>query len=127
MKLFGREPVVVLGAIAVFLKLLAGYGFNVSETQQTLINTFLAVGVGVISAIVLKNGAVYAALLQFSSAALALFVGFGLDVSTEQQAGWMAFVSAVLAVIERREVTAPVPETRLEKSSPVKASAVRGV
>ncbi|MFD5899048.1 hypothetical protein [Streptomyces sp. NPDC060366] len=127
MKLFGREPVVVLGAVAVFLKLLAGNGVNVSETQQTLINAFLACAVAVASAVVLKNGAVYAALLQFSSAALALFVGFGLDMSTEQQAGWMAFVSAVLAVVERREVTAPVAETRLEKSSPVKASAVRGV
>lgn len=127
MKIFGREPVVILGAIAVFLKLLSGYGIEVSETQQTLINTFLAVAVAVASAVVLKNGAVYAALLQLSSAALALFVGFGLDMSTEQQAGWMAFVSAVLAVIERREVTAPVPETVLEQSSPVKARAISGV
>lgn len=127
MKLFGREPVVVLAAIAVFLKLLAGYGINVSETQQTLINAFLSCAVAVASAVVLKNGAVYAALLQLSSAALALFVGFGLDMSTEQQAGWMAFVSAVLAVVERREVTAPVASTGLEESSPVKASAVRSV
>lgn len=123
MKLFGREPVVILGAFAVFLKLLAGYGIQVSETQQTLINTFLACAVAVASAVVLKNGALYAALLQLASAGLALFVGFGLDMTVEQQAGWMAFVSAVLVVIERPAVEAPLPTTRVEQTSPVKTSA----
>ncbi|WP_406078773.1 hypothetical protein OG337_29165 [[Kitasatospora] papulosa] len=123
MRIFGREPVVILGAIAVLLKLLAGYGIQVSETQQTLINTFLACAVAVASAVVLKNGALYAALLQLASAGLALFVGFGLDMTTEQQAGWMAFVSAVLVVIERPTVEAPVPTTRVEQSSPVKTAA----
>ncbi|MEU7736595.1 hypothetical protein AB0B51_26410 [Streptomyces griseus] len=126
MRIFGREPVTILAAVAVLLKLLAGYGIQVSETQQTLINTFLACAVAVASAVVLKNGALYAALLQLSSAGLALFVGFGLDMTTEQQAGWMALVSAVLAVVERGEVTAPVPSTRLEETSPVKPVALGG-
>ncbi|GGP66998.1 MULTISPECIES: hypothetical protein [Streptomyces] len=123
MRIFGREPVTILGATAVLLKLLAGYGIQVSETQQTLIDTFLACAVAVASAIVLKNGALYAALLQAASAGLALFVGFGLDMTTEQQAGWMAFVSAVLIVIERPAVEAPVPTTRVEQTSPVKQQA----
>ncbi|MER5815468.1 hypothetical protein [Streptomyces californicus] len=123
MKIFGREPVVILGAIAVLLKLLAGYGIQVTETQQTLINTFLACAVAVTSAIVLKNGALYAALLQAASAGLALFVGFGLNMTAEQQAGWMALVSAVLIVIERPAVEAPVPTTRVEQTSPVKQQA----
>ncbi|WP_405461713.1 hypothetical protein OG786_29575 [Streptomyces sp. NBC_00101] len=123
MKIFGREPVVILGAIAVFLKLLAGYGIEVSETQQTLINTLLACIVAVASAVVLRTGAVYAALLQLASAGLALFVGFGLDMSTEQQAGWMALVSAVLVVIERPAVEAPLPSTSVEQSSPIKTAA----
>ncbi|MEU2996931.1 hypothetical protein ABZ684_05040 [Streptomyces sp. NPDC006995] len=123
MRIFGREPVTILGAIAVLLKLLAGYGIQVSETQQTLINTFLACAVAVASAVVLKNGALYAALLQAASAGLALFVGFGLDMTTEQQAGWMAFVSAILVVIERPAVEAPVPTIRVEQASPVKNAA----
>ncbi|MGA4867552.1 hypothetical protein ACPB9J_33500 [Streptomyces lavendulocolor] len=120
MKIFGREPVVILAAIAVFLKLLAAYGIEITETQQTLLNTFLACGVAVVSAIVLKSGAVYAAILQLSGAALALFLGFGLEMSAEQQAGWMSIVAAVLAVVEHREVEAPVPSTRLERTSVVK-------
>jgi hypothetical protein len=123
MKIFGREPVVILGAIAVFLKLLAGYGLEVSETQQTLINTVLACAVAVASAVVLKNGAVYAALLQLASAGLALFVGFGLDLSGEQQAGWMALVSAILVIIERPAVEAPLPSTAVEQTSPLKTVA----
>ncbi|MER5903048.1 hypothetical protein ABT150_23565 [Streptomyces mirabilis] len=122
MKIFGREPVVILAAIAVFLKLLAAYGVGVTETQQTLINTALACTVAIASAIVLKTGAVYAAILQFAQAALALFVGFGLDLSAQQQAGWMSLVAAALAVIEHPAVTAPVPSVRLEQSSPVKST-----
>lgn len=121
MKTFGREPVYLLGAIAIALKLAAAYGLNVSETQQTLINTFLSCIVAVASAIVLKTGAAGAAILQLASAGLALFVGFGLDLSAEQQAGWMSLVAAVLAIVEHREVEAPVSSLPVEQSSPVKS------
>ncbi len=119
MKVFGREPVYILAVIAIALKLAAAYGLDVSENQQTLINTVLSCIVAVASAVVLKTGAAGAAILQLASAGLALFVGFGLDLSAEQQAGWMSFVAAVLAVVEHREVEAPVPVLRVEQSSPV--------
>jgi hypothetical protein len=120
MKIFGREPVTILAAIAIALKLLAAYGLEVTETQQTLINTFLAGAVAVASAVVLKTGALYAAILQLAQAALALFLGFGLEMTAEQQAGWMAIVAAALAVIERPAVEAPVPPLKLERTSVVK-------
>lgn len=122
MKVFGREPVYVLGAIAIALKLASAYGLGVSADQQTLINTFLACIVAVVSAVVLRNGAVGAAVLQLSSAGLALFLGFGLDMSAEQQAGWMSLVAAAVALFEHREVTAPRSSHPLEESSPVKAA-----
>jgi hypothetical protein len=127
MRIFGREPVYILAAIAIALKLAAAYGLDVSGDQQALINTVLSCIVAVASAIVLRNGALGAAVLQLASAGLALFVGFGLDLSAEQQAGWMSLVAAILALFEHREVTAPVPAVRLEQSSPVKASPVQGV
>jgi hypothetical protein len=127
MKIFGREPVYILAAIAIALKLAAAYGLNVSGDQQALINTVLSCIVAVASAVVLRNGALGAAILQLASAGLALFVGFGLDLSAEQQAGWMSLVAAVLALFEHREVTAPVPVVPLEQSSPVEASPVQGV
>lgn len=127
MRIFGREPVYILAFIAVALKLAAAHGLDVSADQQTLINTALSCAVAVASAIVLRNGAAGAAILQFASAALALFVGFGLHLSAEEQAGWMSLVAAVLAVVEHREVTAPVAAVPLEQSSPVKPSAPTAV
>jgi hypothetical protein len=127
MKIFGREPVYILAVIAIALKLGAAYGLDVSETQQTLINTALACLVAVISAIVLKTGAAGAAILQFSQAALALFVGFGLELSSEAQAGWMSLVAAILAAVEHREVEAPVSRLPIEQKSPVKPAGPIGV
>jgi hypothetical protein len=126
-KIFGREPVYLLAAVAIALKLAAAYGLDVSGDQQTLINTVLSCLVAVASAVVLRNGALGAAILQLASAGLALFVGFGLDLSAEQQAGWMSLVAAILALFEHREVTAPVPAVALEQSSPVKAGPAAGV
>lgn len=122
MKIFGREPVYVLAFIAIVLKLAAAYGLDVSADQQTLINTFVACIVAVVSAVVLRNGAVGAAIVQLGQAGLALFLGFGLEMSAEEQAGWMAVVAGAVALWERREVTAPRPVHPLEESSPVKAA-----
>lgn len=125
MKIFGREPVYLLAVAAIALKLAAAFGLNVSADQQAVINAVLAAAVGVASAIVLKTGAAGAAILQFAQAALALFVGFGLDLSANQQSLIMSGVAAVLALVLHREVQAPVPTLPLEQRSPVKS--VQGV
>lgn len=122
MKIFGREPVYILGFIAIVLKLGAAYGLDVSDTQQALINAALAAVVAVASAVVLKSGAAAAAILNAAQAVLALFLGFGLDISAQAQAGWMSLVAAGLALVLHREVTAPIPSLPLEQSSPVKAA-----
>lgn len=126
MRVFGREPVYILAFIAIVLKLGAAYGLDVSDGQQTLINTALACVVAIISAIVLHNGAVGAAIVNFAQAALALFLGLGLDMTAQEQAGWMAAVAGAVALWEHREVTAPVSSTPLERSSPVKGSTPAG-
>lgn len=125
MRIFGREPVYILAVIAVALKLASAYGLDVSSDQQTLINTVLACVVAVASAVVLKTGAAGAAILQLAQAGLALFVGFGLDMSATEQAGWMSLVSAILAVVSHGQVTAPIAVLAIEQSSPVKPSAAR--
>ncbi|HEX5568014.1 MAG TPA: hypothetical protein VFY14_13990 [Streptomyces sp.] len=123
-KLFGREPALILGFAAAALKLLTSFGLEVTATQQTLINTVLAAGVGVWLAVVARNGAWAAALIQLAQAVLALFVGFGLDWSTEKQGYVMAAVAALLALFERTQITAPVPSTRLEEPGPTRPTAV---
>jgi hypothetical protein len=119
MKIFGREPVYILGFLSAALQASTAFGFDVSPEMQTLVNALAASAVAVISAIVLRNGAVAAAVLGFAQAAMALVVGLGLDWSTEDQGKWMAFVAAVLALWLREKVTAPVSVVPLEQRSPV--------
>lgn len=118
MKVFAREPALLLGLIAAGVKLL-GYEMNVSAGVQTAINAIAAGVVAIIIAVVAKNGAWGAAILQTAQAVMSLFVGLGLDWSADRQALWMASIAAALAVVERFIVTPPLPSTDLEKSSPL--------
>lgn len=122
MILLKREPALLLGFVAAMVKL-AGYEFNVSAGVQTAINAIAAGAVALLIAVIAKNGAWGAALLQTAQAVMSLFVGLGLDWSADRQAFWMASIAAALAVVERFIVTPPLPTTDLEQSSPVKATA----
>jgi hypothetical protein len=122
-KIFGREPALLLGFVAAGVKLI-GYEMNVSDGTQTAINVIAAAVVALIIAIVAKNGAWGAAILQLAQAVMSLFVGLGLDWSADRQALWMGSIAALLAVVERFMVTAPLPSTPLEESSPIKPAAV---
>lgn len=124
MKIFGREPVYLLGFIAALLQALSAFGVDISDGTQTAINAASAAAVGVITAIVLKNGALAAMLVQFAQAVMALCVGLGLDWSADHQSKVMAAIAALITLWLRERVTAPVPETALERSSPVKAGPV---
>jgi hypothetical protein len=119
--LLGREPALLLGFIAAGVKLL-GYELNVSADTQTAINATAAAVVALVIAVVAKNGAWGAAILQLAQAVMSLFVGLGLDWSADRQALWMAAIAALLAVVERFMVTPPVSTTRLEQTSPIKAA-----
>lgn len=118
MKIFGREPVVLLAFIAVTLKLAAAYGLDVSADQQGAIMAVLSLIVAVITAIVLKTGAVGAAIINLGQGALALFLAFGLDLTADQQALWMALIESVVALWVREKVVAPVTLLPIEKRAP---------
>lgn len=122
MKWFGREPVYILGFIAAFLQALSAFGVDISDGTQTLINAVSAAAVGLITAIVLKTGALAAMIVQFAQAVMALCVGLGLDWSADDQSKVMAGIAALVTLWLRERVTAPVPAVRLEQSSPVKAA-----
>lgn len=123
MKVFGREPVAILAFVAVTLKLGAAYGWDVSAEQQALVMAVLSCVVAIVEALVLKTGAVYAAIVNLAQAGLALFLGFGLSMSAEQQALWMLVVEGAVALVAvRPQVTAPIAAVRLEQSSVVKAA-----
>lgn len=119
MKWFGREPVYILAFAAVVLKLASAYGLDVTAEQQAVIMAVLSGVVALVEAVVLRTGAAAAAIVNLAQGVLALFLGFGLELSAEQQALWMLAVEGAVALVLRREVTAPVPEVGIEQSSPL--------
>jgi hypothetical protein len=123
MRIFGREPIYILAFIAVCLKLGAAYGLDVSIEEQGAIMAVLSLIVAVATAIVLKTGAVAAAVVNLAQGVLALFLAFGLHMAAQTQALWMLAVEGGVALIIRKEVTAPIPALRVEKSSPVDPAA----
>ncbi|MCX4911923.1 hypothetical protein [Streptomyces sp. NBC_00878] len=123
MKILGREPVYLLAFVAVVLKLSSAYGMDVTAEQQAVIMAVLSGAVALTEAIVLRTGAAAAAIVNLAQAVLALFLGFGLDFTAEQQALWMLVVESAVALALRREVTAPVPALSLEQSSPLTKNA----
>lgn len=118
MKIFGREPVLILAFISVTLKLSAAYGLDLSEAEQGAIMAFLSVAVAVVEAIVLRNGAAAAAIVNLGHAALALFLAFGLEMAAETQALWILAIEGLVSIFVRREVTAPVVSLPIENRSP---------
>jgi len=123
MKVFGREPVYILAFIAITLKLSAAYGLDVSVEEQGAIMAVLSLIVAVVTAVVLKTGAAAAAVVNLAQGVLALFLAFGLELSADQQALWMGIVEAAVALVIRKEVTAPVSSLRIEQKSPVGSGA----
>lgn len=119
MKILGREPVYLLGFIAALLQALSAFGVDISDGTQTLINAVSAAAVGLITAVVLKTGALAAMLVQFAQAVMALCVGLGLDWSADHQSKVMAAIAALVTLWLREKVTAPVPQVSLEQSSPL--------
>ncbi|WP_435279186.1 hypothetical protein [Streptomyces sp. 1222.5] len=119
MKVFGREPVYILAFISIGLKLGAAYGLDVSSEEQGAIMAVLSLIVAVITALVLKTGAVGAAIVNLGQGVLALFLAFGLNMPAEVQALWMLAVESAVALALHREVTAPVPLLPIEQKSPV--------
>jgi hypothetical protein len=118
-KILGREPVYLLAFVAVALKLASAYGLDVSAEQQAVIMAVLSGAVALVEAIVLRTGAAAAAIINLAQSGLALFLGFGLAMTAEQQALWMLVVEGAVAIFLRREVTAPVAALGIEQSSPL--------
>lgn len=122
MRIFGREPVYILAFVAVALKLGSAYGLDVSDEMQGAIMAFLSLVVALVEAVVLKTGAVGAAVINLAQGALALFLAFGLDMSAEQQALWILIAESAVALWLREKVTAPVTILPVEQRAPAAVS-----
>jgi hypothetical protein len=108
MKIFGREPALWLALVAIAVKLATGFGLDLTNDQQAVINAAAAAVVGVLVALSVHDG-ISAAVLGLVQAGLALAIGFGLHWSPEQQSTVLSLASALVAMWTRTQVTAKVP------------------
>jgi hypothetical protein len=110
-RIFGREPSVILGLVAMAVQFFSAFVFEVDQDTQTTINAVAAAGVGLIVAFIVGDGA-YAALVGLAQAVLAMAMNLGLDWSAEKQASAMLAVTVLGQFwLVRDRVTAPVPAT----------------
>ncbi|MEU9014235.1 hypothetical protein AB0D12_31590 [Streptomyces sp. NPDC048479] len=107
-KIFGREPAALLALFAIIVKLAAAFGWDASTEVQAYVNGVAATVMGITIAVIAKDG-LGAAVVGLSQAALALALGLGLDWTAEKQAVVLAFVTIVVGMWDRTQVTAPVP------------------
>lgn len=118
MKLFGREPAVILGVVSAALSLLVTFNVGLSTEQAGAI---VAVISGVFAAITaaLTRPIAPSAFTGLVSVVVALLAAFHFNVAPETVGSLNALVVAVLVFITRGQVTPASPTA--------KATAPRGV
>ena len=113
-KIFGREPSVILGSIAIAVQFVSAFFVQVSQDTQTLINALAAAAIGFAVAYMVKDEGAFAAFVGLGQAALALGMNLGLDMSADQQAAAMAALTILGQFwLVRDRVTAPITKEGL--------------
>jgi len=106
-----RDPALYLTLFATVVRLAAAFVFHLTDGQQAVLNAAATALAGLIVALVVRHDGQVAAILGVAQALLALAIGFGLNVSAENQAVIMSFVGAVAAAFVRTQATAKVAAT----------------
>ena len=111
MKIFGREPAIILGFMSAALQLLTAFFLPITPEQAGAVNSAAVAGFGVWTALITRaadgGSSFRTAILGFSQAALTLGLVFGMSLSAERTAALMAFVAMGTSVFVRR-VSTPV-------------------
>lgn len=110
MKIFGREPAVILATVSALIQFLSLFVVELTTDQQAVLNAVVAALIGVITAAAVARDKLLPAVVGLGQAILALAVGFGTDWSAEQQTSLMALIATVAGMFIRTQVAAPVDE-----------------
>ncbi|MFC4111368.1 hypothetical protein [Nonomuraea zeae] len=109
MKIFGREPALILGLLSAGVQMVTALFLPLTMTQVAAINSIAAAGLGVWTAFATRNRdggtSIKPAVLGFTQAAITLGLVFGVSLTDQQTAAIMAFVALVGALFVRQVST----------------------
>lgn len=114
MKVFGREPALILGFVAAAIQLFSAVVLPLSVEQQGVLNAVAVAVMGLVTAAAVSADKAAPAVLGVVQAVLACALAFGLALAPETQGAVMAFASAVVSMFVRTQVTAPVLASRVD-------------
>jgi hypothetical protein len=122
-KIFGREPALVLGLVSALVQMLVAFGLDWSDTQTAAVNAAAAAVLGVVTAFLTARDQLVPAILGLTQAAITLGLAFGLDLTQEQASMVMATVAALAALVVRTQVTAVVAHdgSAVQRETPLRA------
>jgi uncharacterized protein (DUF697 family) len=108
MKIFDREPALLIATVSAGLSLLVTFGFGLSAEQAGAIVAVISAVFAVATAIVTRPIAP-SAFTGLVSACAALLAAYGLELSTEKIGALNAVVLAGLALLTRGQVSPANP------------------
>lgn len=103
-----RDPALWLFLVATVVRLFSAFVIHVDEETQAYVNAAATAIAGAVIAVIARRDGQVPAILGVVQALLALAVGLGADVSTENQALIMSAISGLAAAFIRTQVVAPV-------------------
>lgn len=104
----GREPAALAALARAGIALFSAFFMTLSLEQQGALNAVVAALLGVVVAVSVAAEKAWPLLVGLVEAAVYLAVAFGWQVPAEKQALIVAFTAAVVAVVVRDRVDAPV-------------------
>lgn len=104
MKIFGREPALIVSTVSAILSLVVTFNVGMSGEQAGAIVAIISASFGAIAAAMTRPIAP-TAFTAFVAAGAALLAAYGLDVSAETIGATNAVVLSVLALLARGQVS----------------------
>lgn len=111
-KIFGGEPAAILGVLQAVLAMIVSLEwFDLTAEESALILAATGAVLGLVTAFVTRDS-ILAAMVAAINAVAALLVGYGLELTENQIATFVAVVSAVAALYQRTQ-TEPLESATL--------------
>jgi hypothetical protein len=113
-KIFGREPALILGLVAAAIQLVSATVLPLSIEQQGVLNAVAVAVIGLLTAAAVSAEKAAPAVLGVVQAVLACALAFGLALEPATQGAIMAFTTALVSAFVRTQVVAPEPAVAVD-------------